>query len=1132
MTGRTTVSADVAQTAMQQALQAQTSTTSTAPTGTIPPIIVQAGSGHVLTVGTGMEFATLSAALHASVDGDTILVRAGTYVNDFCTVNTNVTVLALGGMVHEVATVPPPNDKGLIVTNANLTIRGFSFTGGSDGSPDGNVSAIRYQAGNLNVSNCDIYGMQEGILATPNVAGTGTITISNAEVFDCGTGDGLSHDIYVGAVADFTLSDSYIHNANVGHEVKSRALETVIRNNVIADNATGTASYDIDIPNAGNAIIVGNTIEKGPEASNGYAIHYGGETQYTYPVNALLIKDNTIINDDGPSGVAVLNQSALNGLNVTARLVDDSLYGFSPQNIVIGAGHVSGLTTLAAEPTYSTASPWTSLPDYVLGTSPERLNLINFGNDVSGGSNLLIVDDTGGNNTVAGGSGGLQLTGAVGWDVITTLAGATDTMTLNGRNNSVTSAGHDSIIDNGQYDQIDASGNAAITGNSFASYNLSGDEQITVNGGGLLSVLAGGDVTATVGANGVTGQTYAGATLQILGAGTSGVLATIAGGATNFCSTNGEDLRLNGGSAAVTATLGSGAFNITGSSGNDDFTLGTGSATLNLGAGDDTVSFGSGAATVNAGTGADTFIFTAGDTGNVTIAGFQQNLDTLTMQGFSGAAVAGGSMNDGSTLVTLTNGTTIDFLNVALPAYVGGTGGGSGGGGTQTTASGTVTLSSGGHLVTGGGSLLTVDDYVGGNTIAGGSGGLQTGALSGDVIGTAADVANELLIAGRDTLAGTGADQVTVTGVYDSVAESAAATVLLSVFGNTVQGGAGLLTVSDGFGGNTIAGGAGGLAVSVSGAADVISTAQGAQDTIAASGGYSAFTLAGNDAVSLSGNYNVVTAIGNDSIAAANGWSTYTLDGQDTLSGAGAGAVTVGSAAYATLNATGAGGSDVTKLAGGTLALKQLMPDGSLSSVTVSGGTATAGSSGAAYAGISVTTNGGGDSITVGSGSVSVASAGADTIWAGTGSLSVTASGALKLFGGSGQTSVTAGAAGVSVCGGAGNTTLTGGTGNDSFVGGTGSSLLWLGNGADSVTFGAGSSVIHAGGGADRFTITEGTGGSDTIFGFGGNDTISLQGFTGNPVASESVGGGNAYVTLTDGTSVEFAGTTQLPHFG
>jgi len=58
-----------------------------------------------LNVGAGQAYATLSAAVAASRDGDVIAVQAGTYVNDFATISTNITIKGVGGMANFVATV-------------------------------------------------------------------------------------------------------------------------------------------------------------------------------------------------------------------------------------------------------------------------------------------------------------------------------------------------------------------------------------------------------------------------------------------------------------------------------------------------------------------------------------------------------------------------------------------------------------------------------------------------------------------------------------------------------------------------------------------------------------------------------------------------------------------------------------------------------------------------------------------------------------------------------------------------------------------------------------------------------------------------------------------------------------------
>ena len=127
---------------------------------------------------------------------------------------------------------------------------GFDISGVT--VPDGNGAAIRYEGGALSLSDDYFHDNQEGLLgaADPN----GTIAIDHSEFASNGDGSGSTHNLYVGAIASFSLTNSYIHDAVVGHEVKSRAASNTITGNRIFDNGS-SASYSIDLPNGGNASI-------------------------------------------------------------------------------------------------------------------------------------------------------------------------------------------------------------------------------------------------------------------------------------------------------------------------------------------------------------------------------------------------------------------------------------------------------------------------------------------------------------------------------------------------------------------------------------------------------------------------------------------------------------------------------------------------------------------------------------------------------------------------------------------------------------------------------------------------------------------------------------------------------------
>src|SRR4051812_5014251 len=184
----------------------------------------------ILTVGLGLEYGTIAEAVAASQSGDTIQVQAGTYTNDFTHITHNLTLQAVGGMVTMAATVAAPDGKAILtegMAGIDVTIDGFAFTGAV--VPDGNGAGIRYEGGSLTITNSHFYGNQDGILgaADPN----GVISISQSEFDHNGAGDGRTHNIYIGDIASFSLTNSFVHDAIGGHEVKSRAENNIITGN-------------------------------------------------------------------------------------------------------------------------------------------------------------------------------------------------------------------------------------------------------------------------------------------------------------------------------------------------------------------------------------------------------------------------------------------------------------------------------------------------------------------------------------------------------------------------------------------------------------------------------------------------------------------------------------------------------------------------------------------------------------------------------------------------------------------------------------------------------------------------------------------------------------------------------------
>ena len=310
-----------------------------------------------LTVGIGAEYSTVSAAVAATKDGDTVLVQAGTYTNDFPEIEHKITLQSVGGQATFVATASPPNGKAILTVDTDATITGFGFTGAA--VSDNNGAGIRYEGGNMVVNNCVFWDNQEGILGGAITGGT--VVINNSEFSHNGAGDGYSHNLYIGAIASLLIENSYFHDAVVGHEIKSRALNTTIINNRIQDDL-GNGSYSIDLPNGGNAVIQGNTIEKGVNAQNYTTIAFGEEGAYAN--SSLSINNNTIINDNA-------NGNLVNNAAGTApvSLTNNQLYGFAANKIATGTVSQSGNTTLTTEPVLDMS---TLAPPVLAVTDPTR----------------------------------------------------------------------------------------------------------------------------------------------------------------------------------------------------------------------------------------------------------------------------------------------------------------------------------------------------------------------------------------------------------------------------------------------------------------------------------------------------------------------------------------------------------------------------------------------------------------------------------------------------------------------------------------------------------------------------------------------------------------------------------------
>jgi len=250
---------------------------------------------RTLQVGPTRTYKKPSEAAAASIDGDIIEIDAGVYLGDVCTWSRNNLVLrGVGsGRAHLNANGANAQGKGTwVISGSNATVENIEFSGST--VPDKNGAGIRQEGATLTVRNCYFHDNENGILA--NAGAASDILVEYSEFENNGYGDGQSHNMYIGNVRTFTLQHCYSHRSKIGHLVKSRAQTNYILYNRITCEATGTTSYEINLPNGGRSYIIGNLIEQGANADNSTLLTYAEEGA-TNTVQEIYVVNNTFVNN-------------------------------------------------------------------------------------------------------------------------------------------------------------------------------------------------------------------------------------------------------------------------------------------------------------------------------------------------------------------------------------------------------------------------------------------------------------------------------------------------------------------------------------------------------------------------------------------------------------------------------------------------------------------------------------------------------------------------------------------------------------------------------------------------------------------------------------------------------------------
>ena len=247
-----------------------------------------------LSVGPTRVLKVPSQAATVAADGDVVRIDPGTYWDCAVWKASRLTIEARGPGVR----IAGKNCPGLgmfITRGADIVVRGITFADAS--VPGHNGAGILAAGRNLTVEHSRFLNNENGILAGGDSASV--LRISDSEFIGNGACIlACAHAIYAGGpIALLQVERSVFLDTKIAHHIKSRARNTVVRDNRIEDGPDGTASYLIDISNGGNVLIQGNVMQKGRRSDNPAAAISIGVEGVKNPTGVIIIRDNTFRND-------------------------------------------------------------------------------------------------------------------------------------------------------------------------------------------------------------------------------------------------------------------------------------------------------------------------------------------------------------------------------------------------------------------------------------------------------------------------------------------------------------------------------------------------------------------------------------------------------------------------------------------------------------------------------------------------------------------------------------------------------------------------------------------------------------------------------------------------------------------
>lgn len=247
---------------------------------------------RTLRVGRGER---LQQAVAEARDGDIVELEPGAHQGQTAVITQDrLTLRAPEGTAVLHADGAHAEGKALVVVRGGrVHIENLEFRGAR--VPAGNGAGIRFERGALALRGCRFFDNEMGLLSA-NV-GDAALSLDDCDFGQAPRHEGLLHHLlYVGRIASLRLTRSRFSGGWRGHLVKSRAAVNHILCNWLVDGDEGEASYQIDLPNGGQAWVQGNVVAQGPRPQNLALVAFGAEGQ-PHAASHLVMTHNHLLSD-------------------------------------------------------------------------------------------------------------------------------------------------------------------------------------------------------------------------------------------------------------------------------------------------------------------------------------------------------------------------------------------------------------------------------------------------------------------------------------------------------------------------------------------------------------------------------------------------------------------------------------------------------------------------------------------------------------------------------------------------------------------------------------------------------------------------------------------------------------------